>query len=571
MGHYELKGDRKVWVEDTPKSQIPPKNQSSTPPASSGGGYGTSGYGVSNPHSYSHYHYYDTEKAAKICCILIPLLALIIGQIIQYVLYFKNGTVLLFDVIFHDVPLWTLIVSSVLAVIEIILLIVKTFNMADEGDDEQTWAYFIIFSLLIGVIPCIISFFGIIAIPLINHWIEESDEEYIGYIAVGVPFIIGQIVMWVSYSRTGEILVLSDLVSASGNTTFNILAFSIISSIVLAIASIMVSIEAGLFELPGALCAFIPFAVFSSVLPALMGIPLIVYAIILTIVAHCASDEDRAGLITSIISFSLIVILSIILGVIAAVSPSAALDGYKLHTIKDFNDISDYVNQETVALDISTMSGDDCRTLTTGSNCDTFILVGNSRTTYNNMSINTSASEVILKNIKITGTITFNSSQCLLTIYGSNSIVASSGSSGGTGQRGSNGSDAIKCNNLVFSGNGTLELTPGDGGNGGTGSRGSDAIVFGSGGRGGDGGNGGNSGYAIYAMSNTAEILSKDFTGKLILHQGKAGYGGSGGKGGSGALFGSNGANGSSGRSGNVSPYSNITINIDSKYVDNKQ
>lgn len=265
------------------------------------------------------------QSAVKIFAILIPILALLIGQIVQYVVYFKNGSVLLFDVIFNSVPLWILIVSSVLVAIEVILVIVKTWHMADDSSEFEAYVYFIIASILFGVIPCVISFFGIIAVPLINHWIEEYDEEYIGYVVVAVPFVIGQVAMWVPYSRTGEILVLSNLVNASGNTTFNILAFSIISSILLAIASIIIAIRAGMFELPGALCAFVPFAIFSSVLPALMGIPLIVYAIILTIVAHCATDEDRAGLITSIVSFSLIVILSIILGIIAAVS----LDGRK--------------------------------------------------------------------------------------------------------------------------------------------------------------------------------------------------------------------------------------------------
>lgn len=543
------------------------------PPTSSSGGYTGTSYSGSGYSSSSHHHrygYHDTEKAAKICCILIPILALVIGQIVQYVVYFKSGSVLLFDVIFNNIPLWPLIVSSVIAIIDIILVIVKTWNMADEGDDDKTWPYFIVASLLVGVIPCVISLFGIIAIPLINHWIEESDEEYIGYIAVGVPFIIGQVAMWVSYSRTGEILVLSNLVSASGNTNFNILTFSIISSIVLAIASIIVAIEAGMFELPGSLCAFVPFAVFSGVLPALMGIPLIVYAIILTIVAHCATDEDKAGLITSIVSFSLIVILSITFGIIAAVSPSASLDGYNLQTIKDFNEISDKVNQETVALDISTMSGDNCRAFTTGSDCETLILVGNSKITYKNMSITTSASEVVLRNIKITGTITFNANECILTIYGYNSVLASNGSAGGTGQRGTDGSNAVKCNNLIFSGNGTLELTPGDGGNGGHGAKGDDAFLFGSGGRGGNGGNGGSSGYAIYASSTTNAVQSQDFTGKLILHQGKAGSGGAGGKGGSGALFGSNGANGYSGSSGTVRPYSNVTINVYKKNIESK-
>ena len=515
----------------------------------------------SSTHNYS---YRDRKRTLKICSILLPLLIFAIGQIIQYIVYVYTGRVLVFDLIFSTTPLWTLIVSSILGAISTTLVCVFSWRLADESEELGAWVYIIISCLCFAIIPCISGYLGIVATALISWWIANDDENYIAYIIVLIVFVVGQALLWVNFSKTGEILILTDLVSITGNNAFNIKTFSIIMSVLLGIASVIIAISIGGSEVKTQLFILVPYAVFLLVLPALSAILLLIFAIVIAIEVNYTSDEDKACVLTSKIIYIMMTIAMSVMGIVAKALPAKVLDGYELVRIDNINEIDNYSNLSVIAFDISKVDGNTGKPFSTGENCETLVLVGNSKTTYKGLSITTSAVEIILKNINISGTIKISSTSCSLTIYGTNSVVGNNGRHGGIGWDGGNGDNALICENITFKGSGSLELTPGDGGSGGTGERGSDGgFLFGDGSRGGRGGDGGNSGYAIFAKA----ISCSDFTGKLILHKGIAGLGGQGGQGGSGGLFGSNGNKGWDGNPGKVNDYANIVINIDKKQL----
>lgn len=388
----------------------------------------------------------------------------------------------------------------------------------------------------------------------------------IATILVIVSFIGGQIWSWMRFNATGDFFILSNIVNASGNVEFNDFIFASISSVGLFIASILMAISANKMDdyfSPWTFAiTFLPFCIFSVIVPVFSGIFLLLYAIILFIVV--AIGEDLPNNLTIGIAFSVCTLLCVIIGIIGSVHPSSLISN-EAHSISNFAEINDFLKSETASLNISEMDKNDCGRIITGDECTTLILIGRKDKTYNKLFITTNATKVILKNINIfDGYIELKADIVELTIYGDNQIDGISGSDAprhsGTGVSGANGGDGratIYGKNIVLLGNGKMDLYAGNGGDGGNGCDGSDAFLFGSGTNGGNGGNGGDSGYVIDCESLTGQ----EFEGKIFLTRGVAGRGGRGGEGGDGALFGSSGSDGWDGSNGKVLNY--VSGNID--------
>lgn len=375
------------------------------------------------------------------------------------------------------------------------------------------------------------------------------------------------------FNASGGFFILSSLVNLSGNVKFSDYVFGIVTSISLAIATILMAISANKmkdsFSWFTYALSFIPFCVFSVVLPVFSGIFLLIYSIVLLIIIEM-KEEDRANNVHSIVSFALITILCVITGIMGAASNSSKIEK-QAQSVTSFSEIRNYLNLDTVALNLVALDENDCGKILTTERCETLILIGNKEKVYNGLIVETYATEVVLKNIRISdGYVKINSDNATLVIYGYNEIVGINGKNasqnsgnGVTGSSGGNGTATIYASNLEIKGNGRIELTAGNGGNGSNGTNGNSAFLFGSGSDGGHGGNGGDSGYVVDCI----RLFGNDFNGKIVLNKGSAGQGGLGGKGGSAGLFGSSGSNGYNGSAGKVRDYVSGELDLPIKFV----
>ena len=80
-----------------------------------------------NPSKLNH----KNNPKTRVFAILLPILSLIIGQVLQYLLFYKFDIVLGMDLIFDNVTLPILIVSSVLCGISIIPLTYYSWYYVD--------------------------------------------------------------------------------------------------------------------------------------------------------------------------------------------------------------------------------------------------------------------------------------------------------------------------------------------------------------------------------------------------------------------------------------------------------
>ena len=92
---------------------------------------------------------YSNHTAVKIFSILIPILALIIGQIIQYVIYSHNHTVLLISLIFGDIPLPFMVISTICCALCTTLICVNSWLLADDDRIAGSWSLNLVLELLL--------------------------------------------------------------------------------------------------------------------------------------------------------------------------------------------------------------------------------------------------------------------------------------------------------------------------------------------------------------------------------------------------------------------------------------
>lgn len=195
MGHYELRGRERVWIEDAEGTPPPP-------PTSPTKGYNSISW--SEPRTYNtNLRTYNTNLGSKFFAIFLPIIAFIIGQIIQYVNYSNSQVVLLLDLIFPCIPLYILIISTVLNLVNTVLITIWAWRLADDDEIGYCWWYIIISGLFLSIIPCICGFLGIIITIGVAICLENYAEEHIPLI-ISITFVVAvSLAVWIGVSNNG--------------------------------------------------------------------------------------------------------------------------------------------------------------------------------------------------------------------------------------------------------------------------------------------------------------------------------------------------------------------------------
>lgn len=517
------------------------------------------------PSSIKRYYdeYYRNKTIAKALTVVIPIISFVLGQFLQYFLYFKTGRVLVLDSIFSSIPLVVLCVSTVFCLVSNAHVIIRSWKLADDNKVLHSVMYLIISSLFFATVPCIAGFVGIVATSAISFLCSNDNAEKIPFLTILISCVLGLVYMWLRYNSTAEGLFFTRfirLIDADPNRVKIYLGIATAAGVVAAILMM-----AGIFlldDLSNAYIILIPFCTLMLLIPA-MAIPgLLIYSAIVT--ALIKNDDTH-------LKRDIVVILSIIaltlgaFGIFCGAYKSKTKSVYDYRTIKigTFSEASSRLDEDIVALDISNVSPGEDGNLVTGEHCKTLVLVSDYKTTFS-LTIKTSAEKIFLFNVNIDGGgLVLSAQDVEIKLYGQNYIKGEDGIAGETGKSGMDGKAAIYGKNIEFSGKGTITLVAGNGGKGSIGIKGENGSFFGKGGRGGTGGKGGNSGYVI----DCEKVTESEFSGNIILKKGKAGIGGDGGAGGDGGFLGSDGPNGYKGTDGEAEDYCSGELNIDEKRV----
>ena len=251
----------------------------------------------------------DTTKCFSIC---LPILLFIIGQIVQYYLYVTGTDGSLLASFLTHVPLWLQIVSTVCGVVATILTCYSGWQKADSGDIGHACAIIFIASLCLGVLPSVFAVPALVVLSFITYQINENCEEYIPVAPTVFSFITGQVVLYWSYATTGNVAIITSL-NAMTDTTINMLAFLIVTS-VLGMAAMIMTACLGrcladrynrIHNIGTTYFLLIPFNFLMIALPTVSSIPLFVVSIVFL----CARKIKRLRVL-------IIVLLSIVLGAV---------------------------------------------------------------------------------------------------------------------------------------------------------------------------------------------------------------------------------------------------------------
>lgn len=250
----------------------------------------------------------DNELKNKIFAVFLPILMFIIGQIIEYSVYSLTGSVFIMDLIFTATPMPVLIVSSVLGAISTVHIAVRSWKLADEDEGTWCWTYIIATGVLFAVMPCAWGYLGIIITSGISYALENIEEERVPYFVVLPALLVGQIIMWVQYVKTGYILFIGDFFGSG----IGVSVFAVLMSIVAVIAAFIVSNSIYEMETAPAILTAVSFCLLLLVAPTLSAIPLLVCAIITS-----TNDDEDVQMWTSGSALAAIVLALLISGVMA--------------------------------------------------------------------------------------------------------------------------------------------------------------------------------------------------------------------------------------------------------------
>lgn len=250
----------------------------------------------------------DTELKNKVFAIFLPVLMFIIGQIIQYSVYSLTGSVFIMDLIFTATPMPVLIVSSVLGVISTVNIAVRSWKLADEDEGAWSRTYVIASGIVFAVMPCVAGYLGIIITIGISWALENVEEEAVAPFVLVPSFVLGQIIMWVQYVKTGYILFIGDFFGSGVGVT----VFAVIMSIVAAVAMIALSHSLYDMEIAPAILTAVCSCLLLLIAPTLSAVPLLLCSIITGL-----NDDEAVQMFTSGSTLALIVLALLIDGVMA--------------------------------------------------------------------------------------------------------------------------------------------------------------------------------------------------------------------------------------------------------------
>ena len=251
---------------------------------------------------------YSNHTAVKIFSILIPILALIIGQIIQYVIYSHNHTVLLISLIFGDIPLPFMVISTICCALCTTLICVNSWLLADDDRIAGSWSLNLVSDVLFLAIPFFIGSIGIIAFPIISIVLSytiysDYEEGFTKVFSIVFPILIyiaGQVVQYYLYVTSSTSILLLGLLDQV--PLWVLIVSTIAGSIAIGLACYNAWQKADDNEIGNAWALFIIPSVCLSALPCIFGIPCV---LVLGIITYQISEysEEFIPVSPTVVSF----------------------------------------------------------------------------------------------------------------------------------------------------------------------------------------------------------------------------------------------------------------------------
>ena len=300
---------------------------SSSPAASSPTYYACGNYTANSSITlYAVWSQIKPRDYLKIVSVWAPIIAFVIGQIIQYIIFGTTGRVLLMDAIFPNIPVGPIIVSTLLGIVSIVFVIIRSLKSIDDYSTNKSykiqclWLYITLTALGFLIIPCVMGYLGLVISIAVFWCVEEYKTEKIPLFIAFSAFVLGQAIQWSRFIRIDEILLLTDLAS----TEFNVKIFAIIMTVLLFGATWMIADSIYYLSEENITCQILillPFCAFVTVVPTLTAIPLLIYAIIILPLSLSDVDEKKktiASKIISIVLYCVLIVALIVLGIIGA-------------------------------------------------------------------------------------------------------------------------------------------------------------------------------------------------------------------------------------------------------------
>ncbi len=251
--------------------------------------------------------YGDEDETTKVFSVVTPILLYVIGQIFQYYIYIVGNSRLLIAPFLAQVPLWLQILSTIGGAVATGLSCYCGWKKADDSDIGHSCAITYISSLCFGILPVVFGLPAIIVMGIMAHQINSGSEEYVPIAPTIVSFIVGQIILYCGFVKYGEIAILTGLIEISEATSFNALAFVIVTSILGAVATGFASYLGYHFvdnnDVGSAYFLLIPFNLLMVFTPTISSILLFVIAIT---VFCCKNINKVRALIIVLLALTLV-------------------------------------------------------------------------------------------------------------------------------------------------------------------------------------------------------------------------------------------------------------------------
>lgn len=217
--------------------------------------------------------------------LLIPITAFIAGQVIQYCLYSKLANGNFMGIPINQFPLWILIITTLASATATILTCYNSWNLASNSKIGDSWSLASISSAGLALLPCIFGLPILICSSIITRQRVSYSDEFIPIAPTVISFFVGQILLYWGYIQSGYVTVLTGLIEISDAYNFNLVAFLVITTIIGAAATGIMSYLGYYFvdnyNKGNAYFALVPFNLLMITLPTLSAIPLFIVSVVL--------------------------------------------------------------------------------------------------------------------------------------------------------------------------------------------------------------------------------------------------------------------------------------------------
>ena len=372
---------------------------------------------------HTSYHF-DLETLVKTLAVVIPIIAFIVGQALQYYWLFIKNKIYFLDMFFSAVPATVLYVSSAFCLVSTIHVIIRSWKLADDDELGLGALYFSFSSLFLGGIAPVAGYVGIIVTSAISWLCVTFNEEKVPALLLFLSCAVGLTFMWLSYNRDVNIFLFTKFMRLIDADPFRVMIYLSVATGVSIVASAVMAV--GMAYFPNPTVGYGSLGVFCSlmaIVPAIAIPGLLIYAIVFAIISK--NDDEHVAKVGAIAVVVVFLITVGGLGVFCGVGKQKTytLSDYEIVSISSFQDFRQYLNEEVIAMNISKVSESDVATIITGENCKTLVLVSDHNKKFS-LTIKTSAKKIILSDVNINyGGLVLDAEKVEIKLYGRNSII----------------------------------------------------------------------------------------------------------------------------------------------------